>query len=71
VHSGADVSGAVLMHGVDIGRGARVGRAILDKNVAVWPGASVGIDPAVDRDRGFTVTDGGVTVIGKGEQVVV
>jgi len=71
VHSGADVSGAVLMHGVDVGRGAAVGRAILDKNVVVWPGASVGIDPATDRARGFTVTDGGVTVIGKGEQVVV
>jgi glucose-1-phosphate adenylyltransferase len=71
VHSGADVSGAVLMHGVDVGRGARVGRAILDKNVVVWPGATVGIDPAADRARGFTVTEGGVTVVGKGEQVPV
>ncbi len=71
VHSGAEVSGAVLMHGVDVGRGARVGRAILDKNVSVWPGASVGIDPAADRARGYTVTDGGVTVLGKGDQVVV
>jgi len=70
VHSGADVTGAVLMHGVDVGRGARVGRAILDKNVAVWPGASVGIDQAADRERGFTVTDGGVTVLGKGDEVV-
>jgi len=70
VHSGANVSGAVLMHGVDVGRGALVGRAILDKNVVVWPGASVGVDPAADRARGFTVTQGGVTVVGKGEQVV-
>ncbi len=70
VHSGAEVQGAVLMHGVDVGRGARVGRAILDKNVVVWPGASVGIDPEADRARGFTVTDGGVTVLGKGDQVV-
>ncbi len=69
VHSGAEVQGAVLMHNVDIGRGAKVGRAILDKNVVVWPGAEVGVDPAADRARGFTVTAGGVTVIGKGEQV--
>ncbi len=69
VHSGAEVQGAVLMHNVDVGRGAKVGRAILDKNVVVWPGAEVGVDPAADRARGFTVTAGGVTVIGKGEQV--
>ena len=69
VHSGAEVTGAVLMDGVDIGRGARVGRAILDKNVVVEPGASVGIDPAVDRARGWTVTEHGVTVVGKGERL--
>ena len=70
VHSGAEVTGAVLMHGVDVGRGAKVGRAILDKNVVVWPGAEVGLDPDTDRARGFTVTDGGITVLGKGDQVV-
>ncbi len=71
VHSGAEVSGAVVMHGVDIGRGARVGRAILDKNVVVHAGASIGMDPLADRARGFTVSEGGVTVVGKGEQVTV
>ena len=69
VHSGAEVTGAVLMHGVDVGRGARVGRAILDKNVVVERGASVGIDPDADRARGWTVTEHGVTVIGKGERL--
>ncbi len=71
VHSGAEVHGAVLMNGVDVGRGARVGRAILDKNVVVWPGATVGVDPAADRARGIHVTEGGVAVVGKGEQVIV
>lgn len=70
VHSGAEVTGAVLMHGVDVGRGARVGRAILDKNVVVWPDAVIGVDPEADRERGFTVTPAGITVVGKGEQVV-
>ncbi len=69
VHSGAEVQGGVLMHNVDVGRGAKVGRAILDKNVVVWPGAEVGVDPVADKARGFHVTSGGVTVIGKGEQV--
>ena len=70
VHSRSTVDESVLMHGVDVGRGAVVRRAILDKNVVVWPGARVGVDLAHDRARGFTVTDSGVVVVGKGEQVV-
>ncbi len=70
VHSGSSVTGSVLMHGVDVGRGAVVRNAILDKNVVVWPGAQVGVDHAADRARGFTVTDGGVVVLGKGQQVL-
>ena len=71
VHSGADVDGSVLMHGVDIGRLSVVRKCILDKNVVVEPGASVGVDLARDVARGFTVTDNGVVVVGKGERVVV
>ena len=71
VHSGSEVSGSVLLHGVNVGRGAVVKNAILDKNVVVWPGASVGVDAAHDRERGYTITDGGVVVVGKGLQVVV
>ncbi len=70
VHAGADVDGSVLMHGVDVGRGAVVRNAILDKNVVVRPGARLGVDPEQDRARGFTVTPAGVVVVGKGGQVV-
>jgi len=70
VHSGAEVEESVVLHGTDIGRGAVIRRAIIDKNVVVHPGATVGLDPAVDRARGFTVTPGGVTVVGKGEQIL-
>ncbi len=71
VHSGAECAGSVLLHGVDIGRGAQVRNAILDKNVVVWPGAKLGFDREHDLARGFTVTDSGVVVVGKGQQVVV
>jgi glucose-1-phosphate adenylyltransferase len=71
VHSGSEVQSSVLMHNVDVGRGAVVRNAILDKNVVVWPGASVGVDLARDRERGFTVTDSGIVVVGKGQQIVV
>jgi glucose-1-phosphate adenylyltransferase len=69
VHSFAEVEDAVLMQGVDVGREAVVHRAILDKNVCVEPGAQVGVDHDRDRERGFTISDGGVTVVGKGKVV--
>jgi glucose-1-phosphate adenylyltransferase len=71
VHSWATVSDSVLMDNVNIGRHAVVRRAILDKNVQVPEGARVGMDPDEDRDRGFTVTASGITVVGKGQHIPV
>jgi glucose-1-phosphate adenylyltransferase len=68
VHSRAEVEGCVLMDGVDVGAGAVVRNAILDKGVHVPPGARIGVDPARDRER-YTVSDGGVVVVGKHEAV--
>ncbi len=68
LHSYAEVSNSVLFDGVDVGRGAVVRRAIIDKNVHVPEGAQIGVDLDRDRER-FTVTDGGVVVIGKGATV--
>ncbi|GAA1333696.1 glucose-1-phosphate adenylyltransferase [Saccharothrix algeriensis] len=65
VETGSVVQGSVLLPGVRIGRGAVVRRAILDKNVVVPDGALIGVDPATDRQR-YTVSAGGVTVLGKG-----
>lgn len=69
VHTGALVEDSVLMAGVDIGRGAVVRRAIIDKNVRVPPGAQIGVDLELDKRRGFTVSESGVVVIGKGDPV--
>ncbi len=52
-----------------IGPDAIVRRAILDKDVVVGAGVSIGVDHEADRSRGFTVTDTGITVVGKGMRV--
>ncbi|WP_111765492.1 glucose-1-phosphate adenylyltransferase [Nakamurella deserti] len=65
VQGGSRVEGSVIMPGVRIGREARVINAILDKNVVVPDGATVGVDHEYDRAN-YTVTEGGITVVGKG-----
>lgn len=69
VDQGAVVEGSVVMDNVRIGEGAIVRRAIIDKNVTVEAGARVGVAPELDTSR-FTISAGGVVVIGKGEKVV-
>jgi glucose-1-phosphate adenylyltransferase len=46
-----------------------VRNAILDKNVVVPDGAVIGVDHEADRARGFVVSEGGVTALGKGQKV--
>ncbi|NLT26059.1 MAG: glucose-1-phosphate adenylyltransferase [Microbacteriaceae bacterium] len=65
VMSGALVVDSVTFDRVAVEGGAVVRRAILDKNVRVCEGASVGVDRALDEARGFTVTDSGITVVPK------
>ncbi|MDN5761515.1 MAG: glucose-1-phosphate adenylyltransferase [Microlunatus sp.] len=66
VAKGARISQSVILHNARVGEGAEIERAILDKNVLVAPGATIGVDLDHDRSRGFTISDGGVTVVGKG-----
>jgi glucose-1-phosphate adenylyltransferase len=68
VDSGALVEDSVVMHDTRIGAGAVVRRAILDKNVVVPAGARIGVDPVVDAQR-FSVSEGGVVVVGKHQPV--
>lgn len=69
VNSNALITDSVLLDGVVIGRNATVRRAILDKGVVIADGAGVGVDRQRDIDRGFTVTDSGITVVAKGTLV--
>jgi glucose-1-phosphate adenylyltransferase len=70
VHTGALVEGCVIMDNCDIGRRAKVRRAILDKNVRIPEDTSVGYDLDSDRARGWHVTDSGIVVIGREHSTV-
>ena len=70
VHASALVEGCVIMDNCDIGRHAKVRRAILDKNVRIPENAEVGYDIEADRARGWHVTDSGIVVISGGRSTV-
>jgi len=62
------VEDCVLMDGVDVGAGAVVRRAIVDKNVIIPPGVHIGVDRERDGKR-FTLSRRGIVVIGKGQAI--
>jgi glucose-1-phosphate adenylyltransferase len=64
VHSYSQIDDSVIMDYSEIGRGARVRRAIIDKNVRVADGDEIGYDLERDRKR-FFVTESGIVVIPK------
>ncbi len=62
IHTGAHVENSVLFDNVDVGRHAKVRRAILDKNVKVPEGAAIGYDLEEDRKK-YHVTETGIVVL--------
>lgn len=69
IDTSSRVLDSVLMDKVNVGEGAVIKRAIIDKNVKVPAGAAIGLDPELDRARGFKVTESGITVLSKGQLV--
>jgi glucose-1-phosphate adenylyltransferase len=66
INSYAYVTDSIIMSNCNIGRHARVQRAIIDKNVDLPEGYEIGFDLEGDKKK-FTVTDTGIVVIGKNE----
>jgi len=62
VHSGAVIESSVILDDCDIGRRAKIQRAILDKNVRIPEGAAIGYD--LEQDKRFHhVTEKGIVVV--------
>jgi len=63
VHTGAVVDDCILFDNCDIGRRAKIRRAILDKNVTVAEDTVIGYDLEDDVRRGYHVTESGIVVV--------
>ena len=70
VNSYCDVESSILMPGAEIGRHARLRRAIVDSNVFVAEGSFIGFDLEQDRAAGHVVTDSGIVVVSADSQYV-
>ncbi|MFU7558193.1 glucose-1-phosphate adenylyltransferase [Stieleria sp. JC731] len=69
VNSYASVEDSILFDEVNVGRRSRLRRVIVDKGVSIPAEIEIGFDPAADAARGFKVTDSGLVVISRGEQI--
>ena len=69
VNSWATVDRCVMLHNTVVGRHAEIRDAIIDKNVVVPEGVRIGVDKEHDLARGFVVSPGGITVVGKAQVV--
>ena len=69
INSYALVEDSILFDGVEVGRHARIRHAIIDKDVKVPPSFDIGWNREADRARGLTITENGLTVVAKGEDL--
>src|SRR5919106_5605342 len=58
IHSYSQIEHSVIMDWVEIGRGCKIRRAIIDKSNVIPPGTEVGYDLTQDRKRYFVSEDG-------------
>lgn len=69
INSYSEIDECILLEGVDVGRYARLRRCIIDKFVRVPAHMEIGYNHKLDRQRGFTVTESGLTVIPKNTRI--
>ena len=69
INSFAKVEDSILFEGVEVGRHAKIRRAIIDKGVSIPAGVEIGYDLELDRRRGLTVSEGGIVVLAKSDGI--
>jgi glucose-1-phosphate adenylyltransferase len=63
VGEGSFIEDSVVLPDVNVGKNVRLHRVVADKHCVFPDGFSAGLDAAHDRERGFHVTERGVTLI--------
>jgi glucose-1-phosphate adenylyltransferase len=63
VHPHSTIEQSVVLPDVEIGEGSRISKAIIDAGCKIEPGTVIGEDADADRERGFRVTDDGITLV--------
>ena len=63
VDSYSTVKDSVVLPDVSIGRKCRIQRAIIDRGCRIDDGTEIGVDHDADRERGFRVTESGLTLV--------
>lgn len=69
INSFSQVTDSILMENVNVGRYSVIRKAIIDKNVIIPPYTYIGVSREDDLQRGFYVSEGGVTVVPKGARL--
>ena len=65
IGGGAQIEDSIVFDRVNVGRGAKLQRVIVEKGVNLPAGIAVGLAPTLDLDRGFTRSEGGITVVSR------
>ncbi|MDD5156268.1 MAG: glucose-1-phosphate adenylyltransferase [Candidatus Omnitrophica bacterium] len=68
INSYSQVYESMLMEGVNVGRYAKIKRAIIDKDVDIPAGTVIGYDLAEDKKK-FFVSESGIVVVAKGTEI--
>lgn len=63
IESYSTVEESVVLPDVDIGQNCKIRRCIIDRGAVVANGTIIGEDHDADRQRGFRVTDSGLTLV--------
>lgn len=69
INSYSEIEDSILFNRVNIGRHCKIRKAIIDKDVTIPDGTEIGYSLEADLCRGFTITDSGLVVIGKNDQI--
>ncbi len=63
VRSHSEVTASVILPETRIGRNCRIYRTIIDRGAVIATGSVIGEDADADRERGFRVTESGLTLV--------